>query len=380
VRNKIVIAVGIAGHPVAAAGNSWAFLQWVLGFREAGWDVWMVEGMSSDKLIDRQWQKVDYENSANKSHWEHVVRHFGLEKCATLLIDERADNLEEARTFAGEADLFLNVSGHFKSRVLTFPRATKLYLDLDPGFTQIWSETYGIDMNFKGHDIFFTYGTRLGTPTCRAPTCGLEWKATVPPVVLKYWPCQPVQSAFIKFSTLAHWQGYSWCEWKGEWYTGKSEEFHKLVQVPRSVQGVVELATEVEANAEELKPFVDAGWQLINGMEISQSFSTHEDYLRESSSEFSAAKGGYVVSQGGWFSDRSVCYLASGRPVVLQGTGVERWLPEGKGFHVFSDAIGASKACNKVLENFGEEQREARKLAESFFDSKVVIKSLLENI
>lgn len=369
--------MGIAGHPVAAAGNTWAFLQWVLGFKEAGWEVWMVEGMASGKLIDQNWQKASYQDSANKSHWETVIRRFGLEKTSSLLIDEQAENLEEARAFAAEADLFLNVSGHFKSGVLTFPKATKVYLDLDPGFTQIWSETYGSDMNFKGHDVYFTYGTQLGSSSCRAPTCGLEWKATVPPVVMKYWPCQPVQSVFAKFSTLAHWQGYKWCEWKGEWYTGKSEEFHKLVQVPRSVRGVIELATEVEANADELKPFAEAGWQLVNGTEISQSFSTHEAYLRESSAEFSAAKGGYVVSQGGWFSDRSVCYLASGRPVVLQGTGIERWLPEGAGFHVFSDAEEAIRVCNRVLENFEEEQAGARKLAEGYFDSHVVIRSLL---
>jgi hypothetical protein len=276
----------------------------------------------------------------------------------------------------------VNLSGHFKSRALDFSKALKLYFDLDPAFTQIWAETYGSDMNFKGHDVFFTYGTRLGKEGCRAPTCGIEWKSSLPPVVLKYWPCQPVQSTFEKFSTLAHWQGYKWCEWKGEWYTGKSEEFHKLVQVPRSVHGKIELATEVEVNAVELQPFVEAGWSLVNGTEISRSFAVHEAYLRESSCEFSAAKGGYVLSQGGWFSDRSVCYLASGRPVVLQGTGIEKTVPTGNGFgfHIFQDTGGAVKTCNQVLDNFEENQRQARRLAEDYFDSHVVIASLLKQL
>jgi hypothetical protein len=380
VKNKIVIAVGIAGHPIAAAGNTWAFLQWVLGFREAGWDVWMVEALPSEKLVDEAWAKSSYEDSANKAHWEQVTQQFGLEACSTLLVDERADNLDQARDFATEADLFLNVSGHFKSKMLTFSKARKLYLDLDPGFTQIWAETYGSDMNFSGHDVFFTYGTRLGQADCKAPTCGMEWKGILPPVVLSHWPCQPLQTEFEKFSTLAHWQGYKWCEWKGQWYTGKSEEFHKLLDVPRSVPGVIELATEVEANAIELKSFAEAGWHLVQGTEISRSFNTYEAYLRNSSCEFTAAKGGYVLSQGGWFSDRSVCYLASGRPVVLQGTGIETTVPVGEGLHVFGDAVSAAQACCQVLENFSQNQRAARLLAERFFDSRVVINSLLSRV
>jgi hypothetical protein len=365
---------------LAASGNTWAFLQWVLGFREAGWQVWMVESLSSAKCVNEQWQPSPFEHSANKKHWERVVQRFGLEACSTLWVDGAAAEGEAARSFAAEADLFLNVSGHFKLNQLELPQACKLYLDLDPGFTQIWQETYGSDMNFSGHDVFFSYGTQLGQDGSRAPTCGIEWKGVLPPVVLSYWPVQAAQGVCQEFTTLAHWQGYKWCEWQGQWYTGKSEEFHKFVEVPRSVSAKMELATEVEAHAEELKSFHQAGWSLVSGTEISSSFDRHEAYLRNSSAEFSAAKGGYVLSQGGWFSDRSVCYLASGRPVVLQETGISRTLPVGEGLLVFRDAAEAVRCCHRVMENFSEQQAAARRLAETYLDSKVVIQSLLNRI
>ncbi|NJK91088.1 MAG: hypothetical protein HC904_04190 [Blastochloris sp.] len=376
-----MIGVGVAGHPLAAAGNTWAFLQWVLGFRELGWEVWMVEGLAGDQLIDERWQKgVAAEGSENVRHWRAVCERFGLASRASLLIDDAAENLEELRDFARSADVFLNVSGHFKGKGLEFPRARKLYLDLDPGFTQIWAETYGVDMNFAGHDVFFSYGTRLGREGCRAPTCGIEWQGVLPPVVLSQWPVQPRQGSFEAFSTLAHWQGYKWCEWQGAWYTGKSEEFHRLKEVPGSVPARMELATEVEANAEELKAFAEGGWCLVDGVAISRSFESYVEYLRKSSAEFSAAKGGYVLSQGGWFSDRSVCYLASGRPVVLQATGIEERVGSGRGLRVFRSPEEAIRECREVLENHEQEQKAARELAETFFDSRVVIQDMLGKI
>jgi len=380
VKNKIVIAVGIAGHPIAAAGNSWAFLQWVLGFQEAGWDVWVVESLHSEKLVDATWAKASFEQSANKSHWDSVMARFGLTECSTLLVDDAAETLGRAQDFATEADLFLNISGHFRSQILKFPKAKKIYLDLDPAFTQIWSLVYKSDMNFAGHDRYFSYGSLLGQQGCLAPTCGLEWVGVFPPVVLKYWPCQAQQSEFVKFSTLAHWQGYSWCEWEGQWYKGKSEEFMKLTTLPRGVEAQFEIATEVESNQVELDCFKSEGWNLVSGSEISQSFETYEAYLRQSSSEFSAAKGGYVLSQGGWFSDRSVCYLASGRPVVLQTTGIEKLIPTGEGLFTFSDVSSAAEACQALLENFQEQQGAARALAERTFDSHVVIAGMLNRL
>ncbi|MBX7158651.1 MAG: hypothetical protein K1X66_09735 [Verrucomicrobiae bacterium] len=376
---KIVIGVGIASHPVSAAGNTWAFLNWVLGFREAGWEVWMVEEIDPDRCIDENWKPTPYETSVNRHYWETICNEFGLADRATLLRVGQENRCELAKKFAREANLFLNISGHFKNRTLAMPQAKRIYLDLDPAFTQIWSEVYGSNMNFEGHDIFFSVGTRLGQEGVRAPTCGISWHPTFPPVVLRYWPYES-QSAFAKFSTIAHWQGYPWCEWQGAWYKGKNDEFIRWVDLPRKVETSFEIATDIEAYAEELLPFCEAGWQLKNAKEISEKSIYHQNYIRSSSAEFSAAKGGYVLSQTGWFSDRSVCYLASGRPVVLQDTGISQVLPVGKGLHTFSTFAEAQRSCERVHQNFVEEQKAARQLAERYFDSQVVIARMLENL
>jgi hypothetical protein len=376
---KAVIGVCVASHPLFAAGNTWAFLQWVLGFRELGWEVWMIEALTSDRCIDAAWHPCPFAESANSRHWRQVVDRFGLADAATLLVDGDAPNVQEAKRFAADADLVLNVSGRLRIPEFRTPRARRVYLDLDPAFTQIWADVYGVDMNFTGHDAFFSVGTRLGREGCLAPTCGIDWMPTLPPVVLRYWPLQP-QSGFVSFSTVAHWRGYGWCEWNGRWYKDKAEEFTKLVSLPRRVGARMEIATEVRALQDELGAFSEAGWTLEDGYAVSRSLECYETYIRDSSAEFSAVKGGYVLSQSGWFSDRSVCYLASGRPVVLQDTGIGRAVPATKGLHLFSDLEGAVTACRTVVEHFSEEQHAARTLAETYFASHLVIERMLERL
>ena len=373
---KVVIGVGIAGHPVAAGGNAWIFLQWALGFRELGWEVWCVEELQSAKCIDTRWQRVPFAASANRTHWDATLGRFELDGCSTLLVDGDAPNLPEARRFAREADLFLNLSGHFADPQIVMPRARRVYVDLDPAFSQMWADVYGVDMHFAGHDAFFTVGACFGDPGCRAPTCGIRWQPTFPPVVLRHWPFDP-QPAFRTFSTVAHWGGHGWCEWNGEWYTSKREEFEKFVDLPRRVPAPLAIATDVRGHAAELEGFRTAGWTLADTASVCASLATYERFVRDSSAEFSAAKGGYVRSRGGWFSDRSVCYLASGRPVVLQETGIGTKVPTGSGLHTFQSLDEAAAGCARVVADFAAEQRAARALAERYFASEVVIGELL---
>lgn len=377
---RIVIASGIAGHPLAAAGNSWAFLQYILGFRELGWHVWVVESLDPAKLIGPDWKPAAPGASANEAHWQATLERFGLPpEQATLFIGGRAPNAAAARAFAATADVFLNISGHFPMDLLDFPAARKVYLDLDPAFTQIWADTYQVDMNFSGHDVFFSVGTRLGRDGCRAPTCGRTWHGTVPPVVLSHWPEQP-PVPFSRLTTVAHWQGYKWCEWQGAWYTGKSEQFTKLRELPRLTPVPLEIATEASINREELAPFREAGWRLTESAEVCATFDAYEAYIRGSAGEFSAAKGGYVLSQCGWFSDRTVCYLASGRPAIVERTGLPPEIPTGAGLHDFATPEEAAAACDRVRTDHASACRAARQLAEELFDSRRVLPAVLERI
>lgn len=376
---RIIIGVGIAGHPLAAAGNSWAFLQWVLGFRDLGWEVLAVEALESKKLVGSNWQPAPRGASANEAHWQRTWKRFAMEDRAVLWVDGQADKEGMARDFARTADVFLNISGHFPMDLLEMPQARKIYVDLDPGFTQVWAEGYEVDMRFAGHEVFFSVGSRLGQEDCRAPTCGLIWQSVLPPVMLAYWPAQP-RAQEEKFTTVAHWQGYRWCEWKGQWLTGKSEEFQRLLDLPRRVDCTLEIATDVKAHREELEPYRAAGWQFADAGMVCGDYASYEDYLCRSSGELSAAKGGYVTTGCGWMSDRTACYLALGRPAIVQRTSDHPPVPMGEGLVDFADVEEAAEACRKVRCDYAAHARAARSLAEEYFSSRVVIPRMLQRI
>lgn len=376
---KIVIAGGIAAQPFAGAGNAWNTLNWVLGFRELGWDVWMIENLPSEHCVDLEWRKRPPAESANVAWWNDMVRRFELEDRATLLIDDTAPEIDILRDFAAEADIFLNLSGHFRSPGVQFPTALKVYQDGDPAFTQIWSECYACDMNFAAHDRFITAGTRFDSPQRFAPDCGIEWIPTFPPVVLKYWPYRP-QERFDRFTSIANWEGYKNVEWHSQWFTGKREEYEKLVDFPKTVSAPIELAMHVHYHEEELIPYRAGGWTFTEARPVCATLESYANYIGGSSAEFSVAKGGYVLSRGGWFSDRGVCYAAMGKPLVVQDTGVGDLLPQGEGYHPWSTPEEARAACERVIEDFPNQQKAARRLAEEYFDSNKVLSRLLDRL
>lgn len=376
---RIVIAVGIAAQPISAAGNTWYSLNWVLGFVELGWEVWIVESLGSDGTIDANWNSVPVAESENLRNWQVTVDRFGLADRSTLLIDGDAVNRAEFLEFANRADVFLNLSGHYPLHEGDFPNAIKIYFDADPAFTQIWAASYRCDMNFAAHDRFVTVGTRFGGEGVFAPTCGMDWLPSFAPVVLSHWPFCP-QESFNKFTTVAHWEGYKNAEWNSRWFEGKREEFCRFRDVPRQVPATMEIAMAVDAHKSELGRFHDAGWQFHEAKSVCSTFEAYAEYLADSSAEFSVAKSGYVVSNGGWVSDRSVCYAATGRPIVVQATGLETLLPVGEGYFAFRTPQEAVESCLAVINDFSNQQRLARKLAEEFFDSKVVINRLLNRL
>lgn len=379
VSGKIVVAVGIASQPISAAGNTWNSLNWTLGFRELGWDVWITEAIDSVRCTNASRQPESPEQSANLAYWREIVGRFAFNDRATLLIDGAACDIDRFHDFCAEADLFLNLSGHFKCDAVSFPRALKVYQDGDPAFSQIWAENYGCDMNFAAHDRFITAGLQLGQPSAFSPTCDIEWIPTFPPVVLKYWPYTP-REAFDRFTSVAHWEGYKSSEWRGQWFHGKREEFQKFVDVPSKVSRPIELATDVASHASELEAFRQGGWRFTDATLVCGTLDAYGDYIRGSSAEFSIAKGGYVLSQTGWFSDRAVCYAASGKPLVAQDTGLGGALPVGDGFHCFRTPAEAITACEHVIADFTAQQGAARALAEEYFDSNRVLTRLINRL
>jgi len=377
---RIVIGVGIASYPLHAAGNTWAFLQWVLGFRAAGWDVWMVEDIASAKCIDADKKSCAPIASANLAHWNQVVNEFGLNGRATLLLDGQSPDMPELLRFARDAELFFNISGHFKQKEVLGAPQERIYVDLDPAFTQIWAEIYKIDMNFSGHDKFLTIGRHLGGKKCRAPLAGQTWLPIGVPVMLDHFTNPNLEQPGNAWTTFTHWYGYSPVEYNGEWYGNKSEEFDKLVDLPRKTAEKLEIATDLHSDDETGDRFRHNGWNLVNALPLNTPWQRYRDYVAQSRGEFCVAKNGYVRSRCGWFSDRSATYLDLGRPVILQETGWTDFYPHGEGLLAFHDEESALIALETVAKNPVKHALAARAIAEKYCSAPLVVNQFLETI
>jgi hypothetical protein len=377
---RVVIGVGIASYPLHAAGNTWAFLQWALGFRQAGWDVWIVEDVPSSECIDPHGRKCEPAVSANLAHWHSIVAEFGFNDRATLLVDGQSPQLPALLQFTRDAEFLFNISGHFKHRDLLGAARQKIYVDLDPAFTQIWAQVYKSDMNLDAHDIFVSIGRHLGAKNCRAPLAGRHWLPVGIPVVLDYFTNPNLEQPGDTWTTFTHWYGYNAVEYEGEWYGNKSEEFARLVDLPRATAEKLEIATDLHSDDEAAHRFRASGWSLVDARPLNTPWQRYRDYLAQSRGEFCVAKNGYVRSRCGWFSDRSVAYLALGRPVVLQDTGWTDFYPHGEGLLPFHDEESARAALETVAKNPAAHARAARRIAEEYCSAPLVIARFLETI
>jgi len=377
---RAVIGVNFASYPIHGAGNTWAFLQWVLGFRLAGWDVWMVENIPSDKCIDANRQPCKPEVSANLSHWNTVAAEFGLTDRATLLFDGQSPQKAELLNFARDAEFLFNISGHFKEPELLAALPERIYADIDPAFTQIWAEVYKSDMHLDYHTKFVTIGRNIGRKDCRSPLAGKNWLPLGVPVVLDYFTNPRPEEPGDTWTTCTHWYGYPQVEYDGGWYGNKSEEFNKLVGLPRKTKEKLEIATDLQPGDETAHLFSSHGWNLIDVRPLNTPWQRYRDYLAQSRGEFCVAKQGYVLSRCGWFSDRSVTYLALGRPVILQETGWTDFYPQGEGLLSFHDEASAAVALDEVGKDPVRHARAARQIAEKYCSAPVVVNQFLETI
>jgi len=374
---RAIIGVGIASYPLHAAGNTWAFLQWVLAFRQAGWDVWIVEDIAAAKCIDGQGKPAAPAASANLAHWNSIVAEFGLRDRATLLVDGEAANKKELLAFAREAEFLFNISGHFHTSDVMAAVSHRVYIDLDPAFTQIWAEVYRSDMHLDTHDIFMSIGRRLGEKNCRAPLAGRRWLPIGVPVALEHFTLPNVAEPGGTWTTFTHWYGYNPVEYEGQWYGNKSEEFDKLAELPLRTGEKLEIATDLNADDATTDRFRRGGWSLVDARPLNTPWQRYRDYAAQSRGEFCVAKNGYVRSRCGWFSDRSAMYLALGRPVILQETGWTDFYPSGEGLLAFQDEAGAIAALETVARDPVRHARAARAIAEKYCAGPVVVNHFL---
>jgi hypothetical protein len=377
---RIAIAGAIAHHPFGGAGNTWAFLQYVLGFRRLGCEVLYVEHLGANSSLDDHWQSTALADSVNARYFADIIEHHQLVGHASLLDERGAGHVglsrETVQAWADGADLFINISGRFHFWDILRTAKRRLYLDLDPGFTQVWQARYGSDMNLEGHDVFVTVGLNIGRSVCPFPTLGIRWHTTLPPVVLAEWTtARPPGQAY---TTVADWRGYDPVEWDGVWYGQKAEEFLRIIDLPRRVSCPLELCLAIQPDEPDVLRLQEHGWRLSDPRRHCRNTASYRDFVWGSRGEFTVVKNGYARGRSGWVSDRTVCFLAAGRPSIVQDTAFNEHLPAGEGLIVFEGTDQAARALERVESDYARHARRARELACQYFDSDQILCRLLD--
>jgi len=333
-----MVMAGNAAGRERAGGHLWALAQWALGLRAAG-----VRTSVAPPAAD-------------------ALRRIGS-----------FDAAEDGVSSAG----VLNMMG-FLARDALDATGPWVFLDVDPGYPQMWRELGLADM-LAGHDHFVTLGANVGRADCSIPGCGVEWIHTPPPVDLEAWTPAPGGRAF---TTVATWRNpYGTVAFDGRTYGSRVHEFRTFIELPRLVDAQFELALDIDsAETRDLAALDANGWRLVDPRRAAGTPQAYREYIRQSRAEICVAQEMYVATRSGWLSDRSVCYLASGKPVLAQDTGLGDRYPVGEGLLTFSTLEEAAAGVETIERDYERHSRAARALAEECFDARKVLARLLERI
>jgi len=377
---RAIVAGRIAATP-GQGGAAWAVLQWVLGLREFSDDVWFVERLTAQQVVPAG---ASLEDSDNARYFHAVMSRFGLSDRAALILGEGDETVGPSaghlREVARDARVLVDLSGVLAWDSLTSRIPLRLYVDMDPGFTQLWHAVIGEDVGLAGHTHYATYGQTIGRPGSRLPECGVTWFPTLPPVVLEQWPV----AGHIRrdaFTTVANWRSYGSIEHDGRSFGQKAHSFRGLAHLPTLTATPFFLALSIDPEERaDLELLRRHGWGVGDAGRLAGSPDGYQRFVQDSRAELGIAKSGYVVEPTGWFSDRSACYLASGRPVVAQDTGFGAVLPTGEGLVAFGSAEEAAAIVEFVMGDYQRHALAARAIAEEYLDSRKVLGTLLRQI
>jgi hypothetical protein len=390
-KGRIVVTGFVGLFPYGAGGVAWDYVQYLLGFLQLGWDAIYVEDTRSWPIF----QHGEVNCSENVAYLRATMEHFGVgDRWAYR--DEASGQcfgLSESAVleFCRIADIFLNLSCSTALRDEYAAIPVRALVDTDPMFTQVQAlnrrilrgEWSSMPELLENHTHRFTIGTSIGREYCLVPTLGLEWHPTHQPIVLDLWPAsEPPNGATTYYSTVMNWSVFDKLEFAGRCWGQKDVEFMRLLHLPDRVPEVP-LAVAVGQLDEPTFPadtIRGAGWKLFHSASCAADAQGYQDFIVSSRGEFSVAKETYVNAHTGWFSYRSACYLAAGRPVIAQDTTWSRTIPNGRGLLPFHDADTAADALRQVELDPKVHSRAARAIAEECFDSRRVLTELLAHM
>lgn len=391
---KLRILVGgyIGLYPVG--GATWDYIQYPLGLAKLGHEVYYLEDTMQYPVFQKEgtaWNDaspcirylkttMDYFGMADKWIYRDVAtgKSFGMSE-------------HQLQDICRTADLFINIScsTFLREEYMQIPR--RVLIDSDPMFTQIQlaiesaggeeAKHWTTRRMVENHTHLFSFGENIGAPGCRIPTFGYQWLATHQPICLDYWQKTSTTRKGL-FTTIMNWSGRKKLWYEGEAWGQKDVEFMKFTSMPvHTTEATFEVVVNPPLNSEstfDSSQLTTNGWRILDPTSTVGNLGDYQRYIQSSAAEFSVAKETYVKSSSGWFSCRSACYLAAGKPVVAQDTGWTRFLPTGSGLFAFTDTASALEAIYQVQARYDYHAEMARQVAHEYFDSRRVLQTMLD--
>ena len=379
-RLRIVVLGYVVRGPMGGMVTS--NLQYLMGLRQLGHDVYFVEDsddyescynpvtqtLDADPTYGLEFATDTFERIGMGDRWAYYDAHTSR---------WRGPSADRIVSVCADADLVLNLCGVNPLRPWLEQAPARVFIDEDPTFTQIKHLTRpGARYLVDQHTRHFSFAENIGQSDCSIPDDGIHWRPTRQPIVLDDWPVVPGPSDG-RFTTIMSWSSYPAQQYKGRRYGTKCDAFAAYADLPRKTKASLEMAVAA-VPLDVARHLSASGWCLTDPTPVSHRPWTYREYIQASKAEFSIAKHGYAVSRSGWFSERSACYLASGRPVVVQDTGFTRWLPTGEGVIAFNTPEEAVAGIEEIERRYALHCRAARAIAEEYFDARKILRRLLE--
>ena len=365
-------------------GHAWVNMQYLAGLRDLGHEVIYLEECGDESWV-YQWEvdEVTQDLTYPSNYVQECLQSIGMGEKWIYRAGEAAVgmSLPDFQDFCADADLMIVRAvppGMWRPEYALPQR--RIFIDVDPGFTQIRLAKGDGQLTeaVERCDRLFTIAQRLGRSDCNIPTMDRNWIKTLSPVWLPGWPV--TENAATRFTMILQWESYAKSHPYGSTihdgvrYKQKNKEMESYLDLP----GLAGRSFRMALTGGPQEELADRGWDIVVGWKATQTPAKYRQFITDSGAELGIAKHGYVVSRGGWFSDRSACYLASGKPVLLQDTGLRDWLPVGEGILTFSDVEQAQRGIEKIIGDFPRHRQAARRLAEEYFATDRVLPRLLE--
>ncbi len=372
---------------VPIAGVIWQHIHYIVGLQRLGHDVYYVEDSArlpyNPETFDTN-ESLDYparilgqlsREFDFKNRWSYCGRFASNTPTVGL-------PLKKVRQLYKDADAILNICGaqEFNDDLLVSDRI--IYVESDPAVEQIKIDKRvrsTIDY-LRRHSALFTFGELVGTKKFPVPTHGFKWLPTRQPIVTDLWKTSRAPARAAVFTSVANWStsGLKDITWRGKKYLwSKSREFIRFIEAPKRAGETFELATDIKDRQLHSK-FERNGWRFTSPHQMSVDYWLYRDYVRKSKGEFTVAKDQYVRLHTGWFSDRSGCYLAAGRPVITQETGFSEIYGGDSGLFSFRSLGEIREAVKRINRDYAKHSRAARNLAREVFEAEKVVGELLE--